>query len=601
MFELSMFIQTGFVCALLAGVSTRSYSGSEKDIVVTDLGVKIEKISRVAKIEREILVSVLIKLPSISNISFTDIMDSEVKNTHWRCIQDQRGFTVEENRGKQFAKSHLNRSDENYGLDFKTKWQEMTNHYHDIINDYIKERREILKPFITRIEHTNSRKRNVLGFIAGGAMSLLLGGISEVQIYKLNQHVHENSEAIQSIKRAILAQQTEITMVNDKVTGFVKDITKDIKNMFYQQTCQQFYSSLSIVIKNKIDESMSEIDDTLWTAISGQNFLSLTPRMIGIHMLKQIVSWNSILNSTIYNKEPSFLYSLASVSLIELSDKLDFAHFVLQIPVIMESSITDLYKTRQVGIYKDSHCIYQEIPTHMYKETHFKSMSLNNCKRHDNLFACTAENFSNETSCLQAHYSNCSLVKQDCKLHYQFEMSYIGCLMRNNLANNTFATNNQGFTYNVKFSNFRTAYLYWKDITYLQIGNKRILSPSSRNMTLTLKMSNISLSDTDLDWHIDMKNVTETFTNICKTYSTSLEDLLSPIVDHWQSPIKSNMSLIWQSFLTILVALLIGNVVYINYKLVLIYKSGVLVEQLSKNSSSQSIPLVDAATEDTCL
>ena len=103
------------------------------------------------------------------------------------------------------------------------------------------------------------------------------------------------------------------------------------------------------------------------------------------------------------------------------------------------------------------------------------------------------------------------------------------------------------------------------------------------------------------DWHIDMKNVTETFTNICKTYSTSLEDLLSPIVDHWQSPIKSNMSLIWQSFLTILVALLIGNVVYINYKLVLIYKSGVLVEQLSKNSSSQSIPLVDAATEDTCL
>ena len=173
--------------------------------------------------------------------------------------------------------------------------------------------------------------------------------------------------------------------------------------------------------------------------------------------------------------------------------------------------------------------------------------------------------------------------------------------MRNNLANNTFATNNQGFTYNVKFSNFRTAYLYWKDITYLQIGNKRILSPSSRNMTLTLKMSNISLSDTDLDWHIDMKNVTETFTNICKTYSTSLEDLLSPIVDHWQSPIKSNMSLIWQSFLTILVALLIGNVVYINYKLVLIYKSGVLVEQLSKNSSSQSIPLVDAATQDTCL
>ena len=499
MSTLSMLIRTVFVCALLAGATARGYSGSEKDIIVTDLGVKIEKISRVANIEREILVSVLIRLPSISNMSFTDIMGSEVKNTHWRCIQDDRGFTEEERRTREFAKTHMNRSEENSTLEFKNRWQDMTKHYHDIINDYIKERREILKPFITQLEDANSRKRNVMGFIVGGAMSLLLGGITEVQIHKLNQHVQENSEAILSIKRAILAQQTEIKMVNDKVAGFVKDITKDIKNMFYQQTCQQFYSSLSLVLKDKIDESMSKIDDTLWTAISGQNFLSLTPRMIGIHMLKQIVSWNTILNDTIYSKEPSFLYSLASVSLIELSEKLDFAHFVMQIPIIMESSITDLYKTRQVGIYKDSNCIYQEIPTYMYKETHFKSMSLNNCKRHDNLFACTAENFSNETSCLQAHSSNCTLIKQDCKLHYQFEMSYIGCLIRNNLANNTFATNNQGFTYNVKFGNFRTAYLYWKDITYLQIGNKRILSPSSRNMTLTLKMSNISLGDTDLD------------------------------------------------------------------------------------------------------
>ena len=51
-----MLLRTLFGLALLVGVIS-GYSGSENDIIATYLGVKVEKIAKVAIIEREILLS----------------------------------------------------------------------------------------------------------------------------------------------------------------------------------------------------------------------------------------------------------------------------------------------------------------------------------------------------------------------------------------------------------------------------------------------------------------------------------------------------------------------------------------------------------------
>jgi hypothetical protein len=163
-------------------------------------------------------------------------------------------------------------------------------------------------------------------------------------------------------------------------------------------------------------------------------------------------------------------------------------------------------------------------------------------------------------------------------------MSLIGCLMRNNIENNTFAIDNKGLTFSVKFSEQRTAYLYWKDIKYLQIGNKRIFSPSSRNMTLTLKMSNISIKDTDLDWNMDMKNVTDTFRNICKKYDSNLNDLISPIINHWKSPITNNLPIIWLSVLTTMVIMHITLTIWILFRINFICKRDFIMREKSYDS-----------------
>ena len=240
-------------------------------------------------------------------------------------------------------KSHYTKTNaSNSAIEFRRKWHDIETHYQNIIDMYIKERNELLKPFINSLQ-SSKQKRSALGFMAGSTLSLLMGGITEIQIYKINQHVHENKMAIETIKQAILAQQSEIKTISGKVTGFIKDITQDITFMFQEQTCTQFYSSVSLKIKHEIDECMRKIDDTLWSAISGQNYLSLTPRMLNIHMLKKLVEWNTVLNNTIYDKEPSFLYSLASISLVELEQRLNYAHFVIQIPIVKESSITNFY------------------------------------------------------------------------------------------------------------------------------------------------------------------------------------------------------------------------------------------------------------------
>ena len=151
-------------------------------------------------------------------------------------------------------------------------------------------------------------------------------------------------------------------------------------------------------MKHTFWERRDIIENTLWSALSGKNNLLLTPRMMDLKMVKSLVSEHAVLNNTIFKKHPANMYSLAKLSLVKIFDNLNFAHFVLNIPIISENKIMDLYQSAQVGIHIcNNTCVYFELPNYLYKlNDKFYPISLENCEEHNNLYVCSKETFSNK-------------------------------------------------------------------------------------------------------------------------------------------------------------------------------------------------------------
>ena len=537
--------------------------GSLEDIVATDIGVKIEKRGKIVSVFEDVIISVIIKLPNITGTGYLGgIAESRLDTCNTISRDFQKGY-------KRLI---------------QVTGQET--------REYVSSRLEILQAFVTptftKTTNSTRHRRGLLSFLGSSLISLAIGGISEYQIYKINQHVSKNSDAINSIKQALNKEQAVIKSFNKQVVGFVNDITDSITRFSYEQSCDEFYSALAIKIKHTFWECRNTIDNTLWSALSGKNNLILTPRMINLKILKIIVNEHTVLNNTIFHKHPETMYSLAKLSLIEISENLNFAHFVLQIPLISENEIMDLYQSAQVGMHlENNNCIYYKLPKHLYKLNKiFYPISLEKCKEHNNLHVCSKETFSNKSACIQQTTNDCKILNEECYNYYQFDMSQVGILIRNNKDNNTFVIDKEGWTTAVNLKKHRTAYLSWGTLKAIQIGETLIDSP---NMAYTpLIISNLSFETSE--YYFDGENVTNTFSLICKKYNSTLGDIISPIVDHWYTRIKHNshLNILWYASVAIVITAIVSWIVYLQCVIQELKSSIHLVAALQRSNTPYS-------------
>ena len=76
------------------------------------------------------------------------------------------------------------------------------------------------------------------------------------------------------------------------------------------------------------------------------------------------------------------------MSLIETDNELNYAHFVLMIPIVKLDNTVDIFKTQQVGINvaRSEKCIYHKIPQYIYRiNVEFLDVTLKGCRVHNNL------------------------------------------------------------------------------------------------------------------------------------------------------------------------------------------------------------------------
>ena len=525
-----------------AEIVSLNYRGSPEDIIAADIGVKVEKIGRSMVVSDNILISSVIKLPHILEIL------EPMKKAKRRI--NECNANLEENT-------------------FRIAFNQLAREVQSKIDRFTTTNNKILETFVYR-KQTEARvgeedrvKRQILPFLIGAGTALAMEGLTEYQIYKINRHISENKDAIGEIKNKLLYLQNEVTTLDNKVVGFATEITTKMEEYLKIQQCMILFSNLRNDILFRYKETVEITDNVLWTALTGNNNLLLTPKMIGLETLVKIIKNNSALNQTIFFEHPSLLYSLANIHLIELSSTLDVAHFILDIPIANKGKALEIFRAAQVGmgvIKQENLCVYYDLPTILYMDNGILfEFSTQDCKRHNDLQVCPIENFSNQTACVQKGNITCKFKRQICRNYYQYDMSQIGIMIRNSKLRDTYVIKRDGFTELVEMSEAGTIYLPWNSIKGVQIGNTLIESPNSEH--IPLYPSSLSFNFSSMDFYLDETNVTDTLSGICKKYNKSLESILPPIVDYWDNASKDRSSTVmWAIISCIILTLLIGFV-----------------------------------------
>ena len=290
-------------------------------------------------------------------------------------------------------------------------------------------------------------------------------------------------------------------------------------------------------------------------------------------MLKNITSTHKDLYNTIFRENPNLLYSLSRMSLVEVNEKLDIAHFVLQIPLIYKQDIKYLFQSSQVGTHvKNNMCTYYNVPKHLYKiEGQFYPLNIDHCMKNNDLYVCPREKFSNKSACIQTKNFNCTYRITECNEYYEFDMSQIGILIRNNRDQDTFAIDLKGWYMEIPLNKTRTTYLDWGKFQSVQIGNTQINSPVME--TTPLNFADFSVDTPLLNYYLNSDNITNVFSSICKKYNSTLEDLIPPLIEDWKYQSNSITFLPWFIAVSvIIVALIIWNI-YLHISLVLCKKA----------------------------
>eukprot|EP00116_Pleurobrachia_bachei_P003088 sb/3463350/ len=328
-------------------------------VLIPRLGVAAELSGRGVVTDSEIIVSVVMVFPNVTEFLENRVIDPAVSSDLRWC------------RGARTLASTIDNGDY---YPFNTTYVRIVNVFSEKSAEFVASRNNILKQYITKVHDTKRREKRdfISGLLGGGLVSLLLGGISEVQILKLKSHVQSNAEDIEMLKTELLKTRVENRLneirVENEVVGIKKAIKKTVRYLYKENKCEQLINSVALAIRDIFEEKKQIIDDILWTALSGSNQLLLTPRMIELEVLKNIVKQMSQFDTTVYKQNPEFRYSLAQMALIEVDSELTQAHFALIMPKISEYDLRNIYVMKQVQPVLDRDrniCAKVKIDTHV--------------------------------------------------------------------------------------------------------------------------------------------------------------------------------------------------------------------------------------------
>ena len=403
-------------------------------------------------------------------------------------------------------------------------------------------RKLLLLDYITNFgSHARNGKRQVLSFIGG----LLLGGglgsgLTELQISKMQHHVKQNSADIETIKHELTQTKSQIAKLGQYTIALIKNVREELLYNIQNLDCQLYFLETIGQTQLNMIEHHKTFDEILWTAISGNNNLYLTPKMLDPLSLQTIVNNMTIFENLIYRANSNLLYATSTISLAEISEDLSIAHFILTFPrVLKSSSPLPLYQVHQVGMYTPpSQCTYFNTPSHIiWNGKNFQPLTISNCVAHNKIHLCKPEALKNSSSCIQNNNLTCTYKFVECTKtyhNYNYVTSLSGILIRNNQKLKTFARYYDKNVKLISISEHFTTFVNWTNITEIFIGDIRIVSPNiiGKPISMVNYLPNISIP---IGYYKENK-LSNDFNSLSNKYNKTIEELLNPVLNyHWQN------------------------------------------------------------------
>ena len=482
------------------------------------------------------MVSIIVKLPTILQLANKNVMTSS------RCIKN---------------------------AEMQDALRSSLNILRSVNDQYIKDRRALLNRYIS-----NRREKRQLLPILGGAALLAGGtafGISQVQVARMRQHVAENINEINDIKHNIAKLRQQTAILGRYTYGLIKEVQARVIGYWHELKCEVLQHETLANVQFNMEKTHEIFDNTVWTALSGNNHIMLTPKTLEPFHLDKVVQEMSIFDNFIYKNNPNLLYSTATLSLVDITYNLTTAHFILTFPSITRKALPfNLYKINQVGMFTPpSQCTYRATPKHvLYYNDRFLAIDLSNCVSHDNIYLCQSNALQNATSCLQPEYSECEFRYQKCSRNFNSK-AYIstlaGILLRNNKIDSTFVRNHNGTISSVPISKHYTAFINWTNIMEIQIDHVSVSSPIriGKPISIINYMTNVTIP---FRYYQD-NMLSNEFNRLSYKFNNTVENLLDPIFQHWQytQPLNDSTFNTWQAILILCIANTVGIVVLTLY------------------------------------
>ena len=520
--------------------------GSDEDLVYENLGLKAEKIGMISLVDDHALISVLIKLPDFK-ATVKPVSDKERGLIDACC-----GDFLDHDHGRSKG---IPASLSTFQILFKQRYSGLIRDYKLRADRFLKSRMNILEPYVLPsqlIRNAKRSKRQLLAFLGSTVLSFAMGAVSEYQMYKINQHVSANTEAIKDLKSRLNQEQVEIIALKDGIIGLSKEITSKMAIFLERNSCTQLYSDISHRLEFSFHEYTHIVDDLLFTIIDGHGRSLLSPRTVAPEIMEQLIRQHSELNNTVFYENPLLLYSSAKVNIASIDNNLQYAHFILDVPLLYRNNTSyKLFKPSQVGVFvANNTCAYYDMPKLMYDRNNifFEIRDMDDCTQHNALFICPSSSVFKVRSCIQRKQVTCNYRRDNCDYHYSYKMSTVGVLIRDNLDHDSFVLNEKGWTSLLNFPAQRTAYVPWTKVQALQIGDAILSSPNIPRDPIT--MVNLTSNLTPYDF-IDSKEVSSVFGEICKRYNSSLSEIITPVISQTHSNKWLHWETLWLISLTI--------------------------------------------------
>ena len=454
-----MRLQLGILLVVIFWASYATIDKTSQDTIVYEkLGTMLHKLGVVSMDADDILVSVFVRmeLPKLPQFSKCQNNSCSVRRLCNHCpLTVKCGHT-------SYDKHWLHVKFEEITKTFITNFEELKNP-------------SFVKNYDSSSSGRNKRMAGLFG-IGLGVLNLAFTGIST---YTLNRQINSLKSDSSDFKMQLHKVQNDLIKFENKVIHVFDAYAKDINHRLYHMSCKIESEIETLAIFRLIDLWTDKLRTIFKYPLLGSTTGTLTPDLISIVSLREILSSHDDLQNLIYSERLENFYSTTKITLAEasLSNNAVYVHYVLNIPRIFRSTTLPLYITKSVPLTINGSCALVNVPKYIFiKEGNLHELNHDNCKIQSPMSICSAlwTEYNKDKVCFNTP-ETCTVSNTVCAARQIYDQS--GILVGGSAMVNAIRNTPTKDLVNLVTNEVKTLFMPWANASKVQVEGTQYSAP----------------------------------------------------------------------------------------------------------------------------